>query len=137
MTVYNTGVYFKEDGKNAMWTVFARYACGNEKPYYKVEGIDHKPYMDSFFFPGLFYPAYNSCKLKWKCQIQLYWKDKQEILQEQGNLCDEYAKSYKQLAHGLHQQNRMTNNYCIQLEHASAQKKIYIFFFQIYWFQLY
>lgn len=55
----------------------------------------------------------------------MIWKDKQDILQAQGNLCDEYAKSYKQLAHGLHQQNRMTNNYCIQLEHASAQKKIH------------
>lgn len=53
MTVYNTGVYFRKDGKNAMWTVFARYACGNEKPYYKVERMGHKPYMDSFLFPGL------------------------------------------------------------------------------------
>jgi hypothetical protein len=52
----------------------------------------------------------------------MIWKDKQDVLQAQGNLCDEHAKAYEQLAHGLHQQNRMTNNYCIQSEHATAQK---------------
>lgn len=54
MIDYNTGVYFRKDGQNATQTVFARYACGNEKPYQRVEGIGDAPRTDSFFSPGLF-----------------------------------------------------------------------------------